>query len=276
MGQREEREPEEGEQQEPEPLSTREVAQAGAGMARLFRNAEVASTLEEIWQDTDLDEPGVDAAIKFLRESGQVQLADDLGSRRAAVREAVAKVRVEQEQADAKVRAEALKKEAHAQLAKERQEQEEKAAREAALAEILADEERARAIATGEQVPDITESMSEILAEVDALRKTPGTEYGTAVQALNLKMARVFPLNEDAPPGLADVMGNPAISAAARVDAWTNADPDARAMATQLGVVPPFDLDVDSSEYRKQLAAFQKESSDTEAWAAEQLERGKK
>jgi hypothetical protein len=252
--------------QEPQRLPVWEVAKAGAGIARILRNTDVASTLDDIGSAADLMDPGVDTAITFLRGAGQATIADDLDARRTAVREEHDARRAEQEKADAKTRAEALKAEARAELARTREESARAAEKERARLAVLEEEAAAAAVARGEDIPDVSEQVQEIIREVDEIRKTPAPEFDRKMQALEL---RIGPAQK-----LADIVGNPRLSAAERVDAWESADPETRGLASQMfGLPGVFDLDPDSADYRKQLDAARKQAAEDESWVTQQLEQ---
>jgi hypothetical protein len=255
-----------GDGQEPEPLQLREVARAGAGLARIFRNTDVASTLDDLGSDGNLMAPGVDTAITFLREQGQGQIADDLDARRTAVQEEQDARRVEQEQRDAESRKKALKAEARAELAKQREESAKAAEKERARLAILEEERVAEAVKRGQDIPDVSERVQEIIREVDEIRKTPAPEFTKRMEALELAIGPA--------QRLADTMGNPRLSAAQRVDAWAESDPDTRGLASEMfGIAPPFDLDPDSASYKKALDAAKKQAAADESWVTSQLEQ---
>ena len=245
-----------GEEQNQEPTFAEKIGRVAGHRMYQGDFAGADAIRNSILSPQDLLEPGFNELVEGI--------SDDLRADLTGIRDGLI---AEQEAHQLNIKVDEqrrLDEEARKVVAEER----EKAERDEALNRAI---ERARAeqvaATVQELVFDATEPFNEIIAEVDELRKTPTPEYDAKARAFELKMAPVW--------RLADTMGNPSISPAARVDEWERADPETRGLVSKLGIAAPFDLDVDSPEYRKQLDAFQKEKSDTERWVAEQTERGR-
>lgn len=134
--------------------------------------------------------------------------------------------------------------------------------------ELLAEIEREtfEASPAGQIIEQATEQTEQVKALLTDIRKgrVPFEESYEKVQEI------LSPAWE-----LADVVGDPERSPAARVDAWEAATPIVQEMASRwFGIVPTFDLDVDSDSYREGVEAHRTVSAEDAEWAQRMINLG--